>query len=413
AFAAQAARDSLRAREKEADAGEPLWRALPSLLEDEAGREAAKRWRAVATATRGPQFGPAAERGALADILVAQFANLAPPRRGEPDEPRAIRADPSVWVAEHKERLGLDTPDATQAFASRLAFLGERWLEVARAAAQPGEHWSEFAFARGVGLNEAWAALTIAALDPDDPPGEDARKLAVAAAFIDVLAARCAWAPRGRDAAQLGAFLVRLTRAARGKAAGPLAQMLAGELDWVKAPFDSVTVQLGAPGHGPRTLRHLLARLTAHVEERFGGGSGGYGDYLRDGPTGFALEQVIAPARDLGREGYASLRAPEGVRAQLGGFVLLPTTLKSRLAIAPPKAKLSHYADAANLVARALSDAAGRDDAQVRRYIDAAKAPTVSEGHFSGDDVKARNAHYAALAAAVWDPARIGEAARL
>ena len=405
-------RTAVRERDQPAMSGHVLERGLSELASDEAGQDALRNWSTVAEAARTDTFGLASEEEMLASVLTAQVVDASALSRGGSSAVQTLRSDPAGWLMQSAAALNLTSAEGQQVLAQSLTHVGEHWLVIERAASEPGTGLDEFAFARGVGLNDLWRALALAALTPDDASDAITAKLATAAAFIDILAARCAWAPRGRDAAQFEAYLLRLIAGARGQDAGALADFLTAELDWVQAPFNAVTIQLGEPGHERRTVRHILARLTADVELRFGGAAGSYADYLREGPTGFSIEQMIAPSGQLSRAGQPSSTVRDEVRLQLGDLVLLPTHLQRDLANEPARAKAPRYAEAANLIARALSDAAGRESPDVRRYIETTNAPIISEGRISGDDIKARNAHYGKLAASLWDPRRITSAAR-
>lgn len=335
-------------------------------------------------------------------LKAALVARAAPPRafRGAGDDTdlKDIRNDPFRWLAaEH-----VDVP--IHHVGRELPFFLRLYSRLAEAAAAPagGAEAVHFIVAAGLPL-EHWAPVVMAGLDPHGPPEENAQKASAIVAFLDVIAARLAWRPGWMTPARVRDALFALIPRLRELEPEALAYLLGSAL---ASPFGRdlaahAKLHVGAGGVSMAGARAILARLTAHVETFAAEPQGDYAVFAAGGRQGFALAHIIPPKPKGEDWGY---REPEGLvtqRDQLGALVLAPPRL------AREADKLADFAKAKNALAVAVSADAAPDprlsglDAPLGGY---------PEG-LAVRDVDARQNAYAALAAAVWDPVRVAEAA--
>lgn len=156
-----------------------------------------------------------------------------------------------------------------------------------------------------------------------------------------------------------------------------------------------------------RKLRHLLARITAHIEQQSGINTN-FDTYIRRdmGSKPFEVEHIWAEKYDRHTSEFDSPDEFLRHRNRFGGLILLPRGTNQSLGASSYEEKVKHYIRE-NLLAASLNPQCYERNPNFIHYLQASGLPFQPHEQFKKADLDARQDLYRQLCEEIWSPQRL------
>jgi len=260
--------------------------------------------------------------------------------------------------------------------------------------------------------------LLLAPLTPSDSEETATRKIRTVARFIDIYSMRRMWAGKSVDYNTIQYAMFLVIKAIRGLSPKDTADRLLSYLNDETEPFTESTAFVYRPGGFNKSLRRLLARLTAWVEVQ-AGMANQLATYMQSGRYGYEIEHIWANHPEQHAEEFPDARDFGEARNRLGGLLLLPKSFNASYGDLPYR--LPDVDDAAeeaskrkshkwplyfgqNLLAASLHDNAYVHNPGFRALREATGLPFRAHPEFKRADLDDRHRLYVQIASQVWAP---------
>lgn len=313
------------------------------------------------------------------------------------------------WVRDKAGDLDLKDAASYARFVERDFDFYTRWYLRLRDAAATLTQGREAIHCNALANFTLQYPLMLAPIRLEDDEATGWRKAMVVATFVDILIARRQWNERdiGYSTMQYAMFLV--IKAIRSKSAEECAALLSAQLEADAPPFSANTM-FGMGYFTKKTMRRMLARISAWLDEQLGT-AGMLAAYLKSsGATGHDIEHIV-------HDDYAALGVEFGSqeafnlhRNRIGGLLLLPRSVNRSVSNKPYEEKRNVYLGQGGL-AKTLHEGAYVNNPQLRRLIEVQGLPFKPHTAFGLAELEDRQALLLHLAEQVWHPSRLVAAA--
>lgn len=309
------------------------------------------------------------------------------------------------WVREHDTALGLKQNGDYFRFIQRdMAFYTRQYYRI-RAACQEFSPELECIYYNAQYEFTLQYPLLLAPLTPDDDDKTVARKLRIAARFVDILLARRVWNFRAIDYRTMQYYVFTVMREVRRKSPQELVDILLGRLGSEEITFAS-NDRLRLHGQNGYSIKQLLARLTDHVQRESGMPSQFATFVTSKGVSRYEIEHIWADHPERHVDEFAHPNDFAEYRNRIGGLLLLPKPFNGSYGDMPYEQKLEHY-DSQNLLARSLHPKCYDHNPRFLWYRQNSKLPFKAHPHFKKADLDERQDLYRRIAEQIWDPERL------
>jgi len=322
------------------------------------------------------------------------------------------------WVRDRSPELKLKVAEDYREFVERDFAFYTRWYERCRKwtmALTPGY---ETIFCNADAKFTLQYPLLLAPLTPSDSEETATRKIRTVARFIDIYSMRRMWAGKSVDYNTIQYAMFLVIKAIRGLSPKDTADRLLSYLNDETEPFTESTAFVYRPGGFNKSLRRLLARLTAWVEVQ-AGMANQLATYMQSGRYGYEIEHIWANHPEQHAEEFPDARDFGEARNRLGGLLLLPKSFNASYGDLPYR--LPDVDDAAeeaskrkshkwplyfgqNLLAASLHDNAYVHNPGFRALREATGLPFRAHPEFKRADLDDRHRLYVQIASQVWAP---------
>ena len=345
--------------------------------------------------------------------LRSQYADSIRERKrgAAPEDFDLIGTEFHRWVRDSETRLGLQKSGDFARFIDRDFAFYSHWYEQLRIASRTLTAGLESVYFNAEHNFTLQYPALLAPLRIADSDEERIRKIRVTAAYLDVLIYRRIWNWRAIDYSTMQYAMFLVMRDIRGKSLPELVRILRARLDSETEIFMS-NDHFYLHGMNGRQIHRLLARMTDYVETRSGMPSR-YVDYAkRGGKDGFEIEHIWADHHERHIDEFSHPSDFAEYRNRIGDLLLLPKSFNASFGDLPYEKKREHY-NSQNLLARSLHENAYDHNPGFRRLLEATQLPFRPHADFVKADVDARQDLYRLLAAEIWNPDRVEQAAGL
>lgn len=324
------------------------------------------------------------------------------------------------WARDNRQRLGLNENDS-QAYYD---FITERMRRFAgyyigmKRAAQSLATGREDIYYNAYNNFTLQYMLAMAPLKLDDNSETAWRKIRLVAAFADIFLARRMVNFRRNGYGTLQYTMFTLAKEIRDAEVDELRDKLRRQLDDMRWNTTFAGVIGEYPDWRPptfslnnfsgRSIRYLLARMTAWVE-RESGANVNFRNFLWDAKgKPFEIEHIWADKFERHEDEYSHENDFQRERNYFGGLILLPRDVNRSLNDKPYSFKLEKYREQ-NLLAATLHRDRYANAPGLRQFIERTRLPFKPHAEFKRADLLERQQLYRQICERIWDPERLNK----
>ena len=316
------------------------------------------------------------------------------------------------WVRDSKQRLELQ---GTQDFYDFVKYRINRfaghyvWLRKASIELQPGNEEIYYNLHNNFTLQYM---LALAPLCLEDDFVTARAKMRLVARFIDIYLARRMVNFRWNGYNHLYYAMFILARDIRDNCLSALQDKLLAYLDRMDDTFSRVTAAHHEPfsrnSYTGRSIRYLLARMTAWVEQGTGNTTT-FPNYLHDAEgKPYEIEHIWADKYERHDDDFDSEEQFHRVRNYFAGLVLLPRGTNQSFGDMPYEDKVQHYLKE-NLLAASLHPKNYDNNPNFANFVKRTGLPFKPHALFKQADLMERQQLYRQICEQIWSPDRLLE----
>jgi len=309
------------------------------------------------------------------------------------------------WVRENKERVGLRKSADFRDFVENLfARFTNHYVRVRRASQKltPG---LEYVFYNAHNNFTLQYPLVLAPIRPEDDQETVDRKIRLVAGYVDIFIARRVVNFRTLGYSSIVYTMFNLMKEIRDLDLYELAAVLKGRLAAVEETFEGVN---GFYLHQQNRnyVRHVLARMTYHVEQESGMESNFETYISREIKKPFEIEHIWADKYERHTDEFENPEAFAQYRNRFGNLLLLPRGFNQSLADDTYEQKAKAYFGQ-NLLAKSLDEQCYRNNPSFAAYVERSGLPFSPHAQFKKADLDERQNLYRRICEEIWSPARL------
>jgi len=309
------------------------------------------------------------------------------------------------WVRENKERVGLRKSADFRGFVENLfARFTNHYVRVRRASQKltPG---LEYVFYNAHNNFTLQYPLVLAPIRPEDDQETVDRKIRLVAGYVDIFIARRVVNFRTLGYSSIVYTMFNLMKEIRDLDLYELAAVLKGRLAAVEETFEGVN---GFYLHQQNRnyVRHVLARMTYHVEQESGMESNFETYISREIKKPFEIEHIWADKYERHTDEFENPEAFAQYRNRFGNLLLLPRGFNQSLADDTYEQKAKAYFGQ-NLLAKSLDEQCYRNNPSFAAYVERSGLPFSPHAQFKKADLDERQNLYRRICEEIWSPARL------
>lgn len=314
------------------------------------------------------------------------------------------------WVGNNRERLGLNqSHDFYEFITGRMRRFAEHYIYMKRAALHLTKGQEEIYYNSYNNFTLQYM-LALAPLRLDDDSDTAWRKIRLVTTFADIFLARRMVNYRRNGYGTLKYTMFNLTKEIRDKSLDELREILLGYLDGMWETFEGITGHnwgtYALNNFSGRSIRYLLARMTAWIERK-AGKNVNFLNFLWDaGGKPFDIEHIWANRYEKHRDDFNSEDEFQRFRNYFGGLLLLPRPINRSLQDTSYIYKLEKYSQQ-NLLAASLNEQKYVNEPSLQQFIDRSGLPFKPHTQFKRADLLERQDLYRQICEKIWSPDRL------
>ena len=336
--------------------------------------------------------------------LRAKYAeSIRPGKKGAANEDfEKIGTRFHSWVRDNKEKMGLkSSPDFYNFVMKNFAFYEELYLKISEAWAGLKNNLESIFFINERGLAASiYFPLLMAPVNIDDDGPTITKKLALVARFLEMFVVFRSVNFRNYSHSSIRYTMYSLVKEIRGKNVNDLAKLLkerATQFEENLKGFENLYMH----GQNKRFIHFLLARITAHIEQKSGMPSNFENYISKDIAKPFQVEHVWSDKFEEHRDEFDQKSDFEEYRNSVGALILLPEGFNQSYGDLPYEKKLPHYYGQ-NLLAKSLNPQCYEKNPSFLKYIESSGIPFKPVPHFTKMNIIERQELYRAICEDIW-----------
>lgn len=310
------------------------------------------------------------------------------------------------WIRDNETVLGLKDTDGFVSFINKdYKFYATQYCKLRLASFDYDADLEHVFYNAQIRFTQQYHVL-LAPLLPDDPLEIIRCKLRLVAIYLDIMLNRRMWNCRSNGYSNLQYTIFQLTKSIRNKEPHELAKILLQKLDEEKETFVNSRLDYYLHGQNRKHIKHILARMTAFLEEKSETTSH-YVEYVTSkGKKAYEVEHIWADHPDRHLEEFEHPADFQKHRNLFGGLLLLPKSFNASYGDLTYEKKLKHY-NSQNILARSLHPDSYEHNPGFVKFIRESGLEFQHYEHFKKDSVLERQKLYQQLAELVWDPSQL------
>ncbi len=315
------------------------------------------------------------------------------------------------WTRDNaKKKMGLVKTDHFYEFITRKIAFYSKYYVAMRKAAQTFTPKREEIYYSAYNNFTHQHMLALAPLTLADDDVTAWRKIRLVTTFADIYLARRMVNFRRNGYGTLLYTMFNLTKEIRDKETEELRDILLNRLSGMWETFEGITGHnwgtYALNNFSGRSIRYLLARMTAWIE-REAGGNVNFLNFLWDAKgKPFDIEHIWANHFDYLKDEFASDDEFQRFRNYFGGLLLLPRPINRSLKDRCYDYKLEKYSQQ-NLLAASLSKQKYVNEPSFNQFIERSCLPFKPHAQFKRADLLERQQLYRQICEQIWSPDRL------
>lgn len=314
------------------------------------------------------------------------------------------------WVHDESKRIGLTTSQDFADFIMRefKQFSGH-YMRV-RQAAKHMTSGLEYIFYNAHNNFTLQYPVVLAPLRASDDLETANRKIRLVAGYLDIFIARRAVNFRTLEYSSIVYTMFNLMKEIRGLDVPELVVKLKEKVAAIEEQFSGMPY-FRMNLWSKRYIQHILARITAHIEE-CSNMEPKFQDYVsRTLKKPYEIEHIWADHYERHTDEFASKEDFAFYRNRIGNLLLLPGDINKSINDSPYEKKLPVYSQQ-NVLARSLDAQCYQNNPGFLAYTHSHNLPFRPYATFSKADLDARQHLYRLLCEEIWSPARFDKELR-
>jgi uncharacterized protein with ParB-like and HNH nuclease domain len=337
--------------------------------------------------------------------LRSQYAESIRERKkhAKPQDFDRIGTEFHRWVRDHREEMGLKSPDDFYRFIDRDMRFYARWYKRLRQAAQEYTPGLEDIFHVAQLVVTLQYPVLLAAIKPQEDEATILKKIRIIAAFIENLLVRRLWNYHSISYSTMQYTLFQVMKLVRGKSPDELAEALVERLSGEES--FSANERFSMHKMNRYMIHRLLARMTDFVERQSGLPSR-YIEYVSNGKVRYEVEHIWADHYERHKDEFTHPADFAEYRNRIGGLLLLPRSFNASYGDLPYEEKREHYL-MQNLLAQSLHPKCYERNPGFLKFVEESGLPFKPYEQFKKAELDERQQLYILLAEQIWSAKRI------
>ncbi|MEO7020179.1 MAG: DUF262 domain-containing protein [Ktedonobacteraceae bacterium] len=308
------------------------------------------------------------------------------------------------WVNDENKRIGLKSSmDFSDFVLKQFGYFSEHYIRIRQASQEliPG---LEYIFYNAHNNFTLQYPLMLAPLQAGDDLDTANRKIRLVAGYLDIFIVRRAVNFRTLDYSSIVYTMFNLMKEIRELDVASLAEVLKNKVATMDETFHGIA-RFHLNLWSQRYIRHILARMTQHIEEQSGIESSFVTYTSRTIKKPFEIEHIWSNKYEQHTDEFTTKEEFDEYRNRLGGLLLVPRGFNQSFGAKPYHEKLSHYYGQ-NLLAKTLDEQCYQMNPSFRTYQNKSGLPFRPHSTFTKNDLDMRQELYRQICEEIWNPAR-------
>ena len=308
------------------------------------------------------------------------------------------------WVHDESKRIDLkNSADFSDFVLYEFRTFSEHYIRIRQAARQltPG---LEYVFYNAHNNFTLQYPLILAPLNQSDHHDIVHRKIRLVAGYLDIFIARRAVNFRTLDYSSIVYTMFNLMKDIRGLSVPVLVDVLKAKVETMEETFKGMQY-FHLNLWSKRYIQHILARITAHVEEQSSKVPNFTTYIARDIKKPFEIEHIWADHYERHTDEFKNEEEFSQYRNRIGNLLLLPADINRSINDSPYEKKLDVYRQQ-NILAQSFDEQCYHNNPSFLAYISRSNLPFKAHPHFKKADVDARQELYRLICEEIWSPTR-------
>ena len=337
--------------------------------------------------------------------LRAKYAEtIRPGRKGAANEDfEKIGTRFHQWVRDNKEKVTLTNgQDFFNFVMKKMGFYANVYMKISEASLKFSKELESIFYIYERGLaSSIFYPLLMAQITLQDDSETIRKKLALVSKYLEIFVVFRSVNYRNYSHSSIRYTMYSLVKEIRDKNINELAQILKQKAAQIDENLNGVK-NLGMHGQNKRFIQFLLARITAHIEERSKTQSK-FADYIsRDIGKPFQVEHIWSDKFEDHKEEFEQRDEFEEYRNKIGALILLPEGFNQSYGALPYEQKLPHYFGQ-NLLAKTLSPQCYERSPDFLKYKGESGLQFKPHEHFRKKDIGERQTLYQKILEEIYD----------
>jgi len=308
------------------------------------------------------------------------------------------------WIRDESPRIGLKNSHSFYDFVVKhFNSFSKHYIRVRQASSKltPG---LEYVFYNAHNNFTLQYPLVLAPLRSEDDLETVNRKIRLVAGYLDILIARRAVNFRTLDYSSIVYTMFNLMKEIRELDVPSLVQVLKDKVDRMDEKFVGIEY-FHLNLWSKRYIHHILARMTAHIEEQSNMISN-FSNYIsREIKKPYEIEHIWADHYEQHTDEFDTIEDFSQYRNRLGNLILLPGNINKSINDNCYEKKLPVYRSE-NVLAKSLEEQFYHNNPSFLAYKNRSGLPFHPHPAFKKADIDARQELYRLLCEEIWNPSR-------
>lgn len=307
------------------------------------------------------------------------------------------------WVRDKKMRLGLNTPQNYEQFLYRFEKFSNVYLMIREAEEKFSEE-TKYVFYNARLDFTLQPQLLLASIRFDDSRNIIIEKMNLVAIFIDLLIVSRAMTYKSLDYSTVKNYVFAVTKEIRNLDIPTLKNQLLIKSKELAFDPDASLMSFGLNAFTKRYIKHMLARITGHIEEKTGVASN-YINYIdTETRNPFEIEHIISDHYEWFTDEYQDQEDFRIWRNKFGAMLLLHKSINASLSDKKFAEKLPKYcSNEGNILSETLGTLAYTNNPQFTSFMRAHELKFKPYESFGKNEIKERNLLLTQLIKQIWN----------
>lgn len=306
------------------------------------------------------------------------------------------------WVRENSKEMGLQRSEDFEKFVQEQFVMFANTYKRLKFYSENFTKDYEYVFYNANRNFTLQYMVILAAIDPNDSPGEVDKKIKIVSCFLDQYIAVRVFNFKVVDYSTIKNAMFSLSKKIRRLPTNKLAEHLFSEINNIGFSLDGID-HFYLNQFTNRYMLHILSRLTYYIEKESGMTTHFENYVSRVIANPYDVEHIWPIHFNEHSEEFDNEDEFQYTRNKFGGLLILPRDKNRSLSDSKYQVKLDKYFSE-NLLARSLNEKCYQNNPQFLRFVQQTELPFEKIPDFKKDSIQKRQELYKEISNKIWDP---------